>query len=257
MTTLEVESLFARTVVGDYESKDAWDAVRTLSLNGSREIFELAKAWCSSEDPRKRRRAANILCQLRRGTLPRPEFLFRGESYVLLTNMLAKEQDLKVLDSTICGLGHLGNELAIPLVLPYQDHAQRNIRLAVSFALGCFPDDSRSVEGLLKLTADPEADIRDWSIFALGVLGTTDSTAIREALLRCLEDTDEEVREEAAVGLGKRRDKRLIPALQNMLEEPGLKVRVAEAAAALLGMDQDPPDWTAADYRAALAKIGE
>jgi len=89
------------------------------------------------------------------------------------------------------------------------------------------------------------------------VPGNADSPEIREALLRCLSDPNENVREEAAVGLGKRRDRRMIPGLLKMLEDPGLKVRVAEAAAALLGMDKDPPDWTAADYRAAVAKIGE
>jgi hypothetical protein len=44
MTPSEIESLFARTVSGDYESEDAWDAVGTLRLNGSAEIFERAKA---------------------------------------------------------------------------------------------------------------------------------------------------------------------------------------------------------------------
>jgi hypothetical protein len=37
-----------------------------------------------------------------------------------------------------------------------------------------------------------------------------------------------------------------------MLDEGELKVRIAEAAAALLGLDEDPPDWTAADYKTAL-----
>jgi hypothetical protein len=49
----------------------------------------------------------------------------------------------------------------------------------------------------------------------------------------------------------------MIPALLKMLEDADFKVRVAEAAAALLGMDREPPEWTAADYRAAIAKIGE
>jgi HEAT repeat protein len=78
------------------------------------------------------------------------------------------------------------------------------------------------------------------------------SPDIREALLRCLEDADEDVREEAAVGLGKRHDQRLIPRLRAMLDEPELKTRVAEAAAALLGLDSDRAEWVAADYRAAL-----
>jgi HEAT repeat protein len=87
------------------------------------------------------------------------------------------------------------------------------------------------------------------------VQGEADSPEIREALLRYLSDNDENVREEAAVGLGKRQDRRMIPALLKMLEDPVLKKRVAEAAAALLGMVQDPPEWTAVDYRAAVAKI--
>jgi hypothetical protein len=37
-----------------------------------------------------------------------------------------------------------------------------------------------------------------------------------------------------------------------MLDEPVLKVRVAEAAAALLGLSEDPPGWAAADYKKAL-----
>jgi HEAT repeat protein len=84
------------------------------------------------------------------------------------------------------------------------------------------------------------------------VQGDVDAPEIRDALLRCLDDASVDVREEAAIGLGKRQDQRLIPKLRRMLHEPVFKMRVAEAAAALLGMDQDPPEWTAEDYIAAL-----
>ncbi|HEV8041190.1 MAG TPA: HEAT repeat domain-containing protein, partial [Bryobacteraceae bacterium] len=115
----------------------------------------------------------------------------------------------------------------------------------------------RSIEALLKLTLDPEEAIREWAVFGLGVMGGADSPEIRDALLRCLDDPDEDVREEAAVGLGKRQDPRLIPVLLKMLEDADFKVRVTESAAALLGMDEQPPEWIPADYRAAVAKIGE
>jgi HEAT repeat protein len=257
MNSSEVEALFARTLDRDYEAEDAWDAVHNLRLNGSREIFEHAAAWCASDDPMKRARAADILCQLRRGHPPEPEFLFRDESYLLLANMLEKEQEPAVLGSIIHGLGHLGNAMAIPLILRYQANPDRNVRFAVTCALGSFPNDAKSIGALRKLASDPDDQIRDWAVFGLGVLGDADSPEIRDALLRCLNDPNEDVREEAAVGLGKRRDPQLIPALRIMLDDPNIKVRVAEAAAALLGMEKDPPDWTAADYRAALAKIGE
>jgi HEAT repeat protein len=81
--------------------------------------------------------------------------------------------------------------------------------------------------------------VRDWAVVGLGVLGDADSEEIRDALLRCVDDSDENVREEAAVGLGKRRDARLLPKLRMMLGEAELRVRVAEAAAALLGLAED------------------
>ncbi len=261
MTASEVEELFARTLLGDYEADDAWDAIAELRSNGSREIFEYAAAWCLSNDPLRRARGVAILCQLRRALpdelqlqppWPEPEWMFRVESYSLIAKVLESEQDPMVLDSAIHALGHLHNAAAIPLILSYQNHPVENIRFAVAYALGCFPDDPQSIRGMLKLTSDTDADVRDWAVFGLGVQGDADSPEIRDALLRCLDDADVDVREEAAIGLGKRQDQRLIPKLRTMLDEPAFKVRVAEAAAALLGMDKDPPEWTADDYKAAL-----
>jgi HEAT repeats len=261
MGASEIEALFARTLLGDYESEDAWEAIAALHQNSSREIFEYATAWCVSDDSLKRARAAAILCQLRRALpdelkaqnpWPNPEWMFRDESYALITKMLENEQDPMVLDSAIHALGHLCNAAAIPLILTYQNHPDGSVRFAVACALGRFPDDPQSVCGLLKLTSDQDADVRDWAVFGLGVQGNADSPEIRDTLLRCLNDASVDVREEAAIGLGKRQDRRLIPKLGKMLHEPVFKLRVAEAAAALLGMDHDPPEWTAKDYKAAV-----
>jgi HEAT repeats len=258
----EIDVLFARTLLGGYEGEDAWEAVSALRQDGSREIFERAAAWCLSDDGLKRARAADILCQLRLAPMTEalsdgPLWLCRDESFALITNLLVNERDPEALGSAISALGHLGNATAIAQILRYQDHPEKDVRFAVTFALGCFPNDPHSVGGLLKLTSDSDADVRDWAIFGLGVLGDMDSTEIRGALLRCLDDVNEDVREEAAVGLGKRLDQRLLPKLRAMLEQPSLKVRVAEAAAALLRLDRDPPEWTAKDYKTALiSKFG-
>jgi HEAT repeat protein len=103
------------------------------------------------------------------------------------------------LDSAISALGHLDNTDAVPVILHYPDHPDETVRFAVAFALGCFPNDPQSVRGRLKLTSDANADVRDWAVFGLGVQGDADSPEIREALLQCLDDPDEDVREEAAV----------------------------------------------------------
>ena len=77
-------------------------------------------------------------------------------------------------------------------------------------------------------------------MFGLGVLGDFDSPEIREALLCRLTDADEDAREEAAVGLGKRKDQRLLPTLLAMLDAPELKERVVQAAQALLDLWNTP-----------------
>jgi HEAT repeat protein len=256
MDSEKIQGLLAQTLLGDYESEDAWAAVSALRRDGSREIFEYAAAWCRSDDSIKRARAAAILCQLQRARLPDmpriPEWMFRDESYELITNMLGSEQNPRVLDSAISALGHLGNLNAITTILSYQDHPDRDVRFAVAFALGCFPNDPQAVRGLTKLTMDSCSDVRDWSVFGLGVQGDCDSPEIRETLLRCLTDTDEDVREEAAVGLGKRRDQRLIPQLRDMLDQSEITGRVAEAATRLLELDEAPREWSPAEYKAAL-----
>jgi HEAT repeat protein len=86
------------------------------------------------------------------------------------------------------------------------------------------------------------------------VLGDADTPEIREALLGCLNDADEDVSEEAAVGLGKRQDERVIPRLQAMLDDPEISPRIQGAVAGLLGLNErDVCEWTAADCRSALA----
>lgn len=257
MDAREVEALFAQTLVGDYEGEDGWKAVTALRQDGSRDIFNYAAAWCSSDDPLKKARAAAVLCQLRRAPATselaeRPEWMFRDETYLLVTKMLENERDPLVIDSAISALGHLDNEEGVALILRYMNHPDEEVCFSVAFALGCFPNNDEAVKGLLTLTRDPDEDVCDWAVFGLGVQGDADSTEIREALLRSLGDANVNVREEAAVGLGKRRDLRLIPVLWAMLNESELKVRVAEAAAALLGLDEDPREWEAPDYKAAL-----
>lgn len=257
MTSPEIQAFFEQTLLGDYDDEKAWAAVSALRVGENREIFERAAEWCQSEDPLKKARAADILCQLRHADPPGaflkpPEWLCRDESYALVTSLLETERDPVVLNSVIHALGHLGSREAVPSILRYQDHPDAKIRFAVAFALGCFPNDGESVAGLIKLTSGPDPDVRDWAVFGLGVLGDVDSPEIRDVLLRCLNDTDEDVREEAAVGLGKRRDRRAVPAVLHMLEDPSPGQRATEAAAGLLGLEKAPDGWSGADYTTAL-----
>jgi hypothetical protein len=257
MTSSDIEQLFDRTLLGDYDDDGAWDAVSALHGHGNLEIFDIAAGWLKAKEPLKRARAAAILAQLREpvseaDTLQQPKWLLREKAFALVVGMLASEEEPMVLGDGIMALGHIYNEAGIPVIVRYRDHPVQDVRFSVACALGSFPNDPLAVSTLIQLAGDEDPDVRDWSVFGLGVQGDADSPEIRDALVQCLSDPDQDVREEAAVGLGKRQDLRVLPTLATMLDMPVLKERVAEAAVALLGLREDPPDWRAEDYRRAL-----
>ena len=157
-----------------------------------------------------------------------------------------------VLNSGIAALGHLYDEAALPIIERYKEHPHQDVRFSVACSLGHFANDPVAISALIYLTRDSDSDVRDWAVFGLGVQGDVDSPEVREVLLQRISDPDEDVREEAIIGLGKRQDLRLLPTLRNMLDAPELKVRVAEAASAMLRLPEDPQEWVAEDYKKAL-----
>lgn len=257
MTTSEIQDLFGQTLIGDYDDEAPWEAISKLRSNGDRAIFEMAAIWLKSNNALERARGADILAQLRapgnrEAERSEPRWLFRNEAFPLLVELLEGESDAMVLNSGIAALGHLYNEACIPIIEMYKEHPDQDVRFSVACSLGHFPNDPVAVSALVPLTRDPDSEVRDWAVFGLGVQGDIDSPEIREVLLDRISDPDEDVREEAAVGLGKRQDLRLLPTLRDMLNAPELKLRVAEAASAMLGLPKDPEAWEAENYKKAL-----
>lgn len=251
MTTHEMDELFARTLFGNYDDEEPWEAVKTLRRIGTRGVFEKAAAWCRSENPLARARGADILAQLGK-IAGKSANSFPDESYSAVVDMVQHETEFQPLSSAIFALGHLDNPLAVPLIVGFASHANTDIRYAVACALGSFPNDPLSVATLLKLVDDADEDIRDWATFALGNLGDADSSEIRDALVQRLDDSMADVREEALVALGKRKDPRVLPALFAALQKPEICELEIEAAYLMLGMEKDRKEWTGADYATAL-----
>jgi hypothetical protein len=77
----------------------------------------------------------------------------------------------------------------------------------------------------LALMQDANADIRDWATFGLRVLGSLGSDQIRTGLSERLIDTICDVREEALVGLAKRKDRQALLTLIAELGRPGVSRR--------------------------------
>jgi HEAT repeat protein len=246
----EIERLFTRALEGDYEDDLPWEAVKTLRLSGSRKVCDQALEWCSADDPLKRARGADVICQLRDSIVG--EKSFPAEAYFVLTQMLANEREARPMASAIAGLGHLGYASTVPLICTFRSQREQDVRLNVASALSSFSSDPGSTATLIELTADADDDVRDWATFGLG-RGDVDSVEVREALLNRLGDSHADTRAEAISGLARRKDLRLLPALFQLLSETEITMYAAESAELLLGIEEQP-DWSGPEYMAALTE---
>ena len=256
----KIDRLFAETLKGGKDDHAPWDAVSSLHRIGNRAIFDRAVAWSTALEPLKRARAAAVLAQLRhapRGRKRHPQetqFLYRKESFDVVSEMLDKERDTYALIAEISALGHIGNSAAIPIIAKFADHANEDVRFSVAWALGSYHDDPLSISVLQKLMEDVDRDVRDWAIFGLGVLGNADNEEIRLRFLRRLDDPFPDAKFEAAAALGKRQDARLAKPLVEMLKRYGDIISLREAARDLLKMTDDPSDWSETEYIVALQR---
>jgi HEAT repeat protein len=237
----ELQRLFGRTLSGEYDDDQPWEAVRELHRLGTRDVFEIAAEWCRSADPLMRARGVNVIAQLGK-TVEHPSNNFPQDAFFVIEELVRTETKIRPLSSGIFALGYLENSHAIQPVCRHQGHSSAEVREAVAFALGQYPNDTQSIAGLIALTADSCPDVRDWASFGLGVLGDADTPEIRGALAARLSDTNQDAREEALVGLAKRQDQQALPSLMELLKGPAPSSRVMEAAAFMLGTEQEEPE---------------
>lgn len=251
MPSSDIDQLFAQTLCGDYDDDAPWQAVSSLRHIGTREVFETAAKWVESPEPLMRSRGLDVLAQLGK-TAQHPSNRFPQECYEIVTEAVRHEREVQPLRSAVFALGHLDDARAVPLIAGFQSHPAGEVRFAVAFALGSFPNHPLSVKALLTLMEDNDDEVRDWATFGLGVQGDQDSPPIRDALYRNLNDGSVDVREEALVGLAKRHDSRSVPVVIAALEQSIITDRVIEAAYTLLGLEADQKEWSAQDYVRAL-----
>ena len=228
MTESDIDELFAETLQGDYDDDKPWNAVRTLRSIGTRQVFDKAVDRIESIEPLERARGIDVIAQLGK-TAEHPSNSFPQESYDVVVKALQREREAQPLNSAISALGHIGDARGVPVIAAFHSHPSREIRFAVACALGSFPNEQLSIETLLILMEDADADVRDWATFGIGVLGDQDSPEIRQALSRRVNDDDVNTREEALVGLAKRRDTSILPQLIRALEQRNISVPVVEA----------------------------
>lgn len=237
----EVDDLFARAVIGLDEddaapSGDAtgWSAIRRLHVLADRSVLDAALAACAGSGPLERRVGAAVLGQLGH-TKVGYEPIFVQERHRGLIDLLLAERagsgDPTVLSDTCLALGHLHDPRAIPALLDLSGHPDVRVRRGVVSGLSGH-EAPEAIDGLIALSADADGGVRDWATFGLGTAIGTDSRAVRAALHARLDDPCAEAREEAILGLAKRGDRSVLPAIARALRA-GVSPLLLEAATLL------------------------
>jgi HEAT repeat protein len=240
------EELFAATLVGEYDDDARWEVVGVLRLRGTPEVFEVAKRYCESENPKARARGLDVLAQLGAGK-PEAERPFIAESVSIAVGHL-RDADPDTVSSAAWALSHLGTQLGVAALIGLRIHPDPDVRQAVA----CCIDLRVHREGvpiLIQLSEDGDPVVRDWATFALGsgdvieggVWCYPDSPEIRTALRNRLKDTYEEARREAVWGLALRRDPVGLKLLLDQLQSGSWWSGDEDAAREILGVTSATP----------------
>ncbi len=149
----------------------------------------------------------------------------------------AQDPDDDVRWAVADALDHGDDPRVVPVLLRLTHDADHDVRWKAVTALPLLLQDPASddpgVQALLRACADEDPDVRDWAAFGLGVLLDVDTPAVRDALATLLEDAEADTAGEAAVGLARRRDPRVLAVLLRELATPDVGNLYVEAAGEL------------------------
>jgi HEAT repeat protein len=210
-------------------------AVTALHWLGSREVLDEALKLTTSDDPRVRARAADIL-----GQLGVPERTYPEECLRATIDLLSSDTDPRVLRAAAVALGHLPKEpRGTCALVKLVAHDDRDVRFGIAFALGG-RSDPEAIATLISLTRDDDDEVRDWATFGLGSLCNIDTEPVRAALLDRVTDEHFDTRSEALIGLAQRGDDRAIDPIVAALRAEVVG-KLAVEAAGLLGREEFLP----------------
>jgi HEAT repeat protein len=244
-----VPELFEVTLQSDYEDAAAWDAVASLRLRGTPEIFDSAKKYCRSDDPKARARGLDVLAQLG-VSKPDSERPYIEESVSMAIERLNDESAL-VVHSAAWVLAHLPSDRTISTLIGMRRHADPDIRYAAAFGLhGCSTEEGKQT--LIELMEDSDDEVRNWATFGLGSISEVDGPDVRDALRKRLDDSFEDARDEGLWGLARRKDPSALQILLERLESESWMQGDEYAAVDALGLT---PSASAEDLKDGIRKL--
>ena len=188
-----------------------------------------ALQWTNDPRPRMRAMACYLLGQIGRWE-PATNLreIFYRDGIPIILQILSDDPEEEVRADAACALGHLAEPSTIPTIIQAALDISADVRFYVAMSLGCFTEGTWDEESLsykpevgaalLRLMEDEDEDVRDWGTFGIHQ-GGHDTPETRAALWKALDDPNPDVRGEAAEGLAKFGDRSLIPRLDVLLRE--------------------------------------
>ncbi len=202
------------------------------------------------ERPRMRDMAATILGQAGGNdhSLPgqdRMSRMYYREGVSELLRLMEQDPVADVRESAACALGFQAVPETLPALCRSAFDPSEQVRFGVAYALGCFfsgiweeesaaPYRGEVTATLLRLMDDKSSHVRDWATFGMHQ-GGHNTPEVRARLWKALEDTDPDVRGEAAEGLAIFGDISLLPRLMKLLQDKETMVPLYFSAARELG----------------------
>ena len=226
-----------------------WELIEGLARECPDEVLPACRTLLASQSAQRRTLGADLL-----GRLVGIECSTRPVASRALLEALPSESDCGTQASIVAALGQVGSPEPLEAIVDLAGSPDAGVRLAVAFAVATLSPQplSHAVRfSLIKLSGDPEPEVRDWATFGLGTLSTDDGPDVRAALLARTEDTQHTTRAEALFGLAVRRDPRAVPHLIRALQSPAVAGLELDAAAEAADPRLLPALW--ALQRAGLA----
>ena len=205
------EALIARAL--SVKTRKAYRAnLQELRFRASASLYERCIELAKSELPEEREVGVDILAEFFRRDKRKKygyESPYSKDRLALFLQMIVVEKNINVIESLLHGIGKNDCRIKskdIDLILPFIDHENRSVRWTALIALMNSPNNMKAIRGLIKLSNDRYADIRDWATFTIGTQSELDNDEIRKALYARCTDKHLVTRHEAICGLAKRKD---------------------------------------------------
>ena len=212
LTNFSNEKLFDR-ILNNKSNINYWKYISELRKRKSKDIFEKSIELTKSEISKEKIIGINVLAQFGYPRLQQKEILKRYFS------LLKTDKDKNVISSILYAIGHNNDNLTekqIDIVCSFKNHKSVNVRHGLVSAILAI-DKTKPINTLIQLTKDKDSDIRDWATFGIGTQIETDNLIIRETLWERINDSDENTRFEAIIGLAKRKDQKIKDIIKNEL----------------------------------------